>query len=230
MRANPIRCAAAVALAVVILPSCKGGKLRSRGGSAAEIGEIGQGAPTRVLGGTIRLVRDSLGFVLIKSAGSGDPPMGSILAVHRSGDREPVAELRLSPEKKMGFIVADIVSGKPEVGDTVLWSMPDAPPTPGPAPALPGGEAEVILPPGLEQFKPPTFDDMPPLGPVGTPAGRGAVTPLDPETELEMEIRRGGGSLPPQPQPQRQPQPQPQRQPQPQPQPQPQRQLGAGGS
>ena len=152
-----------------------------------------------MLGGTIRLVRDSLGFVLIKSAGGGDPPKGSILAVHRGGEREPVAELRLSPEKKMGFVVADIVTGKPEVGDTVLWAIPDAPPTPGPAPLLPGEEAEVVLPPGLKQFKPPTFDDLPPLGPVGTPTGGGAGVPLDPETELEMEIRRGGGSLPPQP-------------------------------
>ena len=178
----------ALTLAFVSLAcgACRGGKLGRRPGKGATSGAGGGAAETVVLGGSIRLVRESLGFVLIQSS-SAPPPKGAELFVHRGGSGEPVARLRVSPEVKTGFVVADILSGMPKVGDLVMWSMPGAVenPVPGTVPDLP--------------VQPPTFDDIPPLGPVPDPepGGPPAALPANPEDELEREIRAGAGLPPP---------------------------------
>ena len=64
------RAASLIAAALVALSSCGVGKLGGRLGKEARPGDSVGSSPTLVRGGTIRLVRDSLGFVLIQSTGS----------------------------------------------------------------------------------------------------------------------------------------------------------------
>lgn len=173
-----------VLLVSAALASCKlGGGVKSilgKGGGRDRTpgGESGE---TQVLAGTIRLVRPGLGFVLIQSSG-GAPPPGSELDVHRGGTDRPVAALRVSPETKTGFVVADILSGEPREGDVVFWSLPTAPPPDQRA----GGAAP---PPPL-----PPLPDLPPGSATG-PGRFEPVPPLDPEAELEQEIRGRGGNV-----------------------------------
>jgi hypothetical protein len=175
-----------LALISTTLVSCRGGGIRWPFGKARHSGDLGSvstGA-TQVLAGTIRLVRAPLGFVLIQSSGS-PPPPGSELYVHRSGSDQPIATLQVSPETKTGFVVADILSGQPEEGDSVLWSLPSS---------VPGGEPE-------PQDVQPTLPGLPPVPMQIDPGPQKRIVPpdepvLSPEAELEREIRRGGGVQP----------------------------------
>ena len=175
-----------LALVSSTLVSCRGGGIRWPFGKSRGSGDFGSTPPseTQILAGTIRLVRAPLGFVLIQNSGS-PPPPGSELYVHRSGSDQPVATLRVSPETKTGFVVADILTGQPEEGDAVLWSLPSSAPDGQPgSPDVP--QPLPSLPPIPTQIDPgPQKRVVPPDEPV-----------LSPEAELEREIRRSGGIQP----------------------------------
>ena len=150
------------------------GKVRGRGREEADSDELAA-TQTKVLGGTIQLVQDPYGFVLIKSSSS-PPPKGAELSVHRRGESKPVAELKVSPEKKTGFVVADILSGQPRKGDVVMWNLPDMAPPPDNLLDAP----EPIEPvPGT--IDPETMQPIPDI-PVA----------IDPEAELEQELQTRG--------------------------------------
>jgi hypothetical protein len=66
--------------------------------------------------GSVSLVNDELGFVLIRTADV--PAAGSVLQV-RGKDGAETALLKVSAEQKRPFIIADITKGKPHVGEVV---------------------------------------------------------------------------------------------------------------
>ena len=70
--------------------------------------------------GEICLVQESLEFALIKSTKL-KPRKGTILHVMREGGIYSKAKLSVSPERRLGFIVADILSGEPNLGDWVFF-------------------------------------------------------------------------------------------------------------
>jgi len=73
-------------------------------------------APAPVAIGSVSLVNESLGFVLIRTGET--PAVGSVLQVRAKGGVE-TALLKVSAEQKRPFIIADITKGKPQVGEVV---------------------------------------------------------------------------------------------------------------
>ena len=73
-------------------------------------------APAPVSSGMVSLVNEEAGFVLVRTGET--PEAGSSLQA-RSKDGAETALLRVSPEQKRPFIIADILKGKPHVGETV---------------------------------------------------------------------------------------------------------------
>jgi hypothetical protein len=71
---------------------------------------------TRV--GRVILVNSSLEFVLIDAGTSPAPEPGSRLRAYAS--EEPSAELAVSAHQQRPYLIADIVSGSPKVGDMVV--------------------------------------------------------------------------------------------------------------
>lgn len=71
--------------------------------------------PPQVIG-RVSLVNTVQGFALIES--SQTPETGTELAA-RSSDGAQTAVLKVTPEKKNPFIIADIVKGKPQAGEAV---------------------------------------------------------------------------------------------------------------
>ena len=78
--------------------------------------------PTRLIG-TITLVNEENRFVLIDANETAEPGL-PLQAVTPGG--EPAARLKVSPEKKAPFLIADIVSGTPHRGDQAI-TLPPAP-------------------------------------------------------------------------------------------------------
>ncbi len=76
--------------------------------------------PRNLTVGTIQLVHQSGQFVLIRTQGGMDLPATGTLFSY-GPDMRPTAELRLSGERKSGFLVADIVKGDPVAGDSVIF-------------------------------------------------------------------------------------------------------------
>ena len=72
--------------------------------------------------GPIFMVREKLGFVLIKTAYV-RLPKGYKLEIKRHGSSAIVAELLVDPEKKQGVIVTDILSGYPEKEDLAFSAI-----------------------------------------------------------------------------------------------------------
>ena len=72
--------------------------------------------------GEICLIQNSLGFVLIKSS-KVTPGKGVILHAIGKGELTSKAKLSLSPERRPGFIVADIIEGQPALGDWVFYNL-----------------------------------------------------------------------------------------------------------
>lgn len=70
--------------------------------------------------GEICLVQESLEFALIKSSKL-KPRKGTILHVMSKGGIDSKAKLSVSPERRPGFIVADILGGEPSLGDWVFF-------------------------------------------------------------------------------------------------------------
>ena len=73
-------------------------------------------APAPVAIGKVALVNNETGFALIESAVSPEP--GAKLQ-SRSLSGQETAQLQVSVEKKPPFIIADIMKGKPTVGELV---------------------------------------------------------------------------------------------------------------
>jgi len=72
--------------------------------------------PGPVTMGMIAYVNNENGFVLIRTAEM--PAEGTALQA-RTTDGDETATLRVSAEQKRPFIIADIVEGQPQVGETV---------------------------------------------------------------------------------------------------------------
>jgi hypothetical protein len=79
--------------------------------------------PRKIPIGTIHLVHDHGGFVLIKLTGMPAMPDQAELMTY-SDEGKPTGKLRVSPERKGNFLVADILGGHPQAGDeVVLYGM-----------------------------------------------------------------------------------------------------------
>ena len=75
--------------------------------------------PIHPLIGTIVLVNDRLGFVMIDTGNAyGIPMKGQALKSFTNGQESGV--LTVSPEHKPPFLIADIVKGTPQKGDLVF--------------------------------------------------------------------------------------------------------------
>ena len=68
--------------------------------------------------GTVHMVDHAHDFLLIRSSRNTSIQYGTPLISQRPNGRQS-AELKLSPERKGAFLVADIVKGSPDVGDQV---------------------------------------------------------------------------------------------------------------
>jgi len=75
------------------------------------------GALAPRLVGTVSLVNEELGFALIDTVETPNP--GTELKTV-SSDGEETARLRVSPQQKRPFIIADIAKGMPHAGDQVM--------------------------------------------------------------------------------------------------------------
>jgi hypothetical protein len=75
--------------------------------------------PRKVPVGTIHLVHDQGGFVLIALAAIPAIPDQAELMTY-SAEGKPTGKLRVSPERKGNFMVADILGGHPQAGDQVV--------------------------------------------------------------------------------------------------------------
>ncbi|MEM8953470.1 MAG: hypothetical protein AAGD22_04890 [Verrucomicrobiota bacterium] len=103
----------------LIVPGC--GILKGKqGGEAGHSPEQGQivSEVRRYPLGEITFLNPSGEFVLIRALRGLELPEGSQLESVGDGP-EPTASLVLSPERKRAFLVADIRSGSPQVGDRV---------------------------------------------------------------------------------------------------------------
>ena len=174
------------------------GKIGSRSDAEKANAEGAEPAPAlapQIRGGTIRLVRDSLGFVLIESSGTPPPPKSEITVV-RGSRAEPVAQLRVSPEAKTGFVVADILTGEPRAGDVVMWSRPVANTANQPVSDLPDLPPPPLteMPPLSPDVDPRNLRPLPEIGAGGSQPGDAPMT--DAESELERELRAIGGPAP----------------------------------
>lgn len=69
--------------------------------------------------GSVHLVQEDARFVLIRSSRLTVIAPDAELITYDSGGR-PTGRLKLSPERKSGFLAADIIEGRPQTGDRVL--------------------------------------------------------------------------------------------------------------
>ena len=76
------------------------------------------GVPVPHLVGTVELVNEPLGFVLIDAGSLYLPGAGKALKCFSNGTESGV--LTVSPERKGPFVTADIVKGSPHKGDQVF--------------------------------------------------------------------------------------------------------------
>ena len=117
-----------VALIVTVLPSCifgdGFGQRREKASDPINKDgkELEENGEERYFVGEICLVQESLGFVLIKSA-KVKPSKGTILHVMRDGGIQEISKLSVSPERRPGFVVADIIAGEPNAGDWVFFKL-----------------------------------------------------------------------------------------------------------
>lgn len=80
-------------------------------------------APTHSFRGSITFVNEDARFVLIDGGYSAAPPDGTTFKSY-AGEIES-GVLRVSAERRRPFIIADIVSGAPHPGHTVVEIKPD---------------------------------------------------------------------------------------------------------
>ena len=92
--------------------------------------------------GTIRVIGAHGSFVLIDTASAlvtAAVPVGSVLHCHPpgAGDGASTADLRVSPERRSPYVVADVIAGAPSVGDIASLAMVPPSPAASPEPVLP---------------------------------------------------------------------------------------------
>ncbi|MCX6966537.1 MAG: hypothetical protein NTZ46_01940 [Verrucomicrobia bacterium] len=73
-------------------------------------------APAPKVIGTVSLVNEELGFALIQTAET--PEAGTPLQARATNGQETAA-LKVSKEQKHPFVIADVMNGKPHVGEIV---------------------------------------------------------------------------------------------------------------
>jgi hypothetical protein len=129
--------------------------------------------------GKILVVKDKLEFVLVDIGTAPAPAAGTILLAYTAAD--PSAELAVSSFQKRPYLIADIVSGVPKVGDAVaVKPQPPAVPAqkgkPAPAPALTGDSPpKISLPPWRPVPPPKDAGDGDALAPSGSRDPRGGA-------------------------------------------------------
>lgn len=89
---------------------CKSTK-KDNDGPAAEV------KPVEVYTGKIALVKAALKYVVVDGELGAVPPADTVLGVYRGENK--VGEIKVSPQIRANNYAADIVSGSPNVGDTV---------------------------------------------------------------------------------------------------------------
>ncbi len=92
--------------------------------------------------GTIRVIGAHGNFVLIETpsaAATAAVPSGYLLHCHPPGTEtgSSSADLRVSPERRQPFLVADVLSGVPTLGDVVYLAKEVATPSPPRRPIVP---------------------------------------------------------------------------------------------
>jgi hypothetical protein len=75
--------------------------------------------PQKVTVGKVHLVHEDARFVLIQSTRLATLPAAAEMMTY-SPEGRPTGRLRISPERKGAFLVADILSGNPKVDDAVV--------------------------------------------------------------------------------------------------------------
>lgn len=124
---------------------------------------------TRVIG-VIEMVNPEQRFVLVRTQGKITVPPGQeITAMDATGT---TTKLKVSPEKKQDFLIADIVDGSPRVGNVVLFKASPKPTT----------QPDPLQPP----LAPPSDPNVQPM----------PLTPVAPS-----EFTKTGGQVPPTPSP-----------------------------
>jgi len=86
--------------------------------TAAAAAKVSEPKPDSASIGTVHMVDHTHDFLLIRSSRNTSIEYGTPLISQRPSGRQS-AELKLSPERKGAFLVADIVKGSPDVGDIV---------------------------------------------------------------------------------------------------------------
>ncbi len=102
--------------------------------------------PTEFPIGSIQMVRGDENFVLIRSSKAMNLEVGTEMMTYALNGK-PTSKLKLSPERKGSFVVADIVQGNPQKGDRVVaMGVMDSnsPTTRGLVPAW-GGDGDVQI-------------------------------------------------------------------------------------
>lgn len=122
-------------------------------------------ASPKVVIGRVEMVNPELKFALIHTIERAAIPAGSdLITANEAGE---TARLKMSPERKGVFMTADIVSGEPMKGETVIW-MRGSDPTavaPPPAPVV-EPSARISIPSSTPAPpEPPTASITPPPAP-----------------------------------------------------------------
>ena len=95
--------------------------------------------PDSVALGTIEMVNGDQKFVLIHGLDRTGVPADTEVSSHNEAGE--TARLKVSAERKGVFLTADILSGQPQKGDTIVWSRTTSVPA---APAEPS--ARIVVP------------------------------------------------------------------------------------
>lgn len=158
--------------------------------------------------GTVAMVNPEQRFVLIRTQGKVPMSAGQELTVLDSSGAE--SKIKVSPEKKLDFLTADILSGNPSVGGMVFFKLdkkalppvdPNPPPTPPPPsitpvtvpdqppPSSPVSSSE-FLKPGANLPVPPPPGSPSPIPPQPTPQPTpGAAIPVPGQIQLPPVVR-----------------------------------------
>lgn len=176
--------------------SCSVGRLVSRGASKLGSVRANQDVPKKLPSdeemavGEVSFVRSGgQPFVLVRTRGKVELPEKAML--HGKGEEGQLSTMRLSGEKRGAYIVADILSGRPKLGDLVtltypkesklsaneLAPVPEASPEPTPA-----VEESTVPPPSPVRTAKEILGDLPPvpdreLTEAPDPSGNGLDAP-----------------------------------------------------
>jgi hypothetical protein len=113
-----VRVILASALLLAFPPGCAFWKMHKEKRRAAEQARLREKQTAPQLIGTVALVNEGDGFVLINNENLPSPPLGTVVKTRVAGLDS--AELRLTEIRRRPFIIADIVKGAPKKGDQVF--------------------------------------------------------------------------------------------------------------